>query len=266
MVELGSVFGKALSYSASVKRMAPFFGLNLLLLASLFAFLGSFLQFFSFTAGPNLAAAGPVLFSLIFVFVAIIIIFFVTVLFDGMITDDVQRNYKKEQQLLSKSLHIAKSKYWSMLGATVLASAIVVIVNFIPFVGWLVSIIVSWFFLFVVPYVIIGNQHAVDAVKKSYRLFMDNKSDVILFWILLSIITIALTLLAFLPIIVAALPVFIAFLSALQSGSFSALAPAIQSTMLPLTIGAIISAFILAYVSVYKAAATTFFFAKVRKK
>ena len=104
----------------------------------------------------------------------------------------------------------------------------------------------------------IGKKGAVDSLKESWNIFMAQKLNTFLFWLLLLIIGGVLFMLAFIPVFIAAWPVFAAILT---GGVFAA----IQANIVALFIGGVITAFLLSFVTVFMQAATTFFYAQAKK-
>ncbi len=264
--DFGKIFGKALRYAFSFDKMLPFFVIDLMIVVSILVFLNSLINaalYFGgdFSSLPLAGQASVVSFlSTIFVFIIIIIVLaMIQLFFSGAIADNARLSYGKKEQHITSSFAAVKKRYWSIVGATVLTGLISFAVNIVPFIGWLISFIVSWFFIFIVQAVIISNKGAVDALKDSYKLFMKNKLDVIVFWLLLAIIGFLIFLIALVPITIVLLPIIV------SAKTLSAMALIKSSMPLILICGVILSAF-LAYMNVFQEAARTFFYLNVKKK
>lgn len=264
--DFGKIFGKALRYAFSFDRMLPFFVVDLMLIVSMLVFINSLVNAMLYFGGDfsSLPLAGQAsvgsFLSTLSVFIIIFIVLALVQLFlSGAIADNARLSYGKKEQHITSSFAIVKKRYWSIVGATILTGLISFAVNIIPYIGWLISFIVPWFFIFIIQAVIISNKGAVDALKDSYKLFMKNKLDVIIFWLLLAIIGFAIFLIALLPIGIILLPII------LSAKTLSAMA-LIESSMPLILICCVIFSAFLAYMNVFQEAARTFFYLGVKKK
>ncbi|HLD48757.1 MAG TPA: hypothetical protein VJB11_00165 [archaeon] len=263
MAEIGKPISTAFRYAFSPQRIAPFFALNLVIAASLLGIL-----FYVIEMLPSFSMS--LFFSLIGLIAAFVIVFIVVFLvklfFLGVITDNSKLFYQKKVLPLRKSYPIAKSKYLSMLGAFLLMGIIVFVVGIIPLIGFIFVIVLSWMFLFVMQFVLINNEKAVDSLKKSYEFFMNNKLDVFVFWLIITLIDIALTIIVFIPVIIALLSIAPVVMGAALSGNFVSLFSIIKSNIALFAIAGIISALLFSYKEVWKQSALTFYFLQFKKK
>jgi len=264
--DFGKIFGKALRYAFSFDRILPFFVVDLIIVVSILVFLNSLVNAMLYFGGDfsslplvGQASVGSFFSTLLIFAIIIIVLVLVQLFFSGAIADNARLSYGKKEQHITSSFAAVKKRYWSILGATILTGLISSAVNIVPYIGWIISFIVSWFFIFIVQAVIISNKGAVDALKDSYKLFMKNKLDVIVFWLLLAIIGFAIFLIALLPVGIIMLPII------LSAKTLSAMALIKSSMPLILICGVIFAAF-LAYMNVFQEAARTFFYLNVRKK
>jgi hypothetical protein len=243
-----------------------------------FAFINIFLDAFPnlIASGITSASAGLSLFIMLFTYffgfiiiggIVLIIVWLAHLYFQAAVVDNARKYMTKKSTPLSGSFDIAKKKFWSVFGATVLATVIAVIAGMVPVIGGIIALVLSWFFLFILQFVVIANKNAVDSLKHSYGFFMKNKLDVFLFWLILMLVSLLLFIVAMIPLMIAAFPIILAFLQiAISNGSFLSLMPLIKQNMVNLFVGGIVSMAILSYITVFQEGASTFFFMQKTKK
>ena len=268
-IDIGKAVGDALRSSLSLRKILPIFLLGviavILIFAIVMALFGSFQNFAAGTTAQKTTTAFLFLGFILFAFVVLVIVFLLSLFFEGALTDQARRWVAGKDAALSLSYPIAKRKYFSMLGATLLTVLIGFLVGIIPFVGFILSIVVSWFFLFLIPIIIVDDENATSSLEKGYRLFMNHKGHVILIWLVLIALTIVLGLLALIPFIIAALPLISAFvITAIQGGSFAGFGALVSQNLGALFIGAIVTVFLFSYVIVVSINATTFFYLQLK--
>lgn len=268
MVNFGKIFGEAFRFGFSANRLLPFFIVNVLILSLIFLFIDSVAAIL-----PQLVGSVPVaILSIIITAIPFVlgfgILFLIQLYFMAAITDNAKYYWTKKPKPLSSSYNIAYKKYISVLAAVILSSLIGVAVSLIPFAGWLIAIIISWFFLFIVQFVVLTNTGAVDSLSRGYRLFMDSKLDVFLFWLLTALIGIALFIVALIPLAVVAIPFLLVAFQSLSSGEgLASLLSLIKQNLMPLFAGGVITMAIMSYATVFQEGAKTFFFLeKVKTK
>jgi hypothetical protein len=255
-------FGRAFQYSANLNRILPFFILNLIVVVVGFVSIDSLINLIPFFAkglSPATATALLGIGLVLIVFFAVILL--AILFFYGTIIDNAS---KKRQKPLSDSYDYVKTRYLSMLGATIVAILLTTVNYVIPFVGWIVATVFSWFFVFVLQFAIIKKADAFSSLKQSYQMFMNNKCDVFLFWLILSLVVALLFYASLIPVAIA---LWLVIMNILSIGTNSlTLIASIKANMIVIFIGAVISAFFLSYISVFKVSATTFFFLSKQKK
>jgi len=251
VMDIGKTFSSAFKCAFNAKRMLPYFIINLVIMGFIILLIRSLISSIS---SLNIIS---ILSSVLLFIPVIIVMFLIKLFFDITITENASKYWKGRETAFNFA--IAKKKYLSVLGASLLAGIITIIVSFVPTIGLLLSIIVSWFFLFIIPIIVLTNKDAVESLKTSYNVFMKNKFDVFVFWLLLSVITFLLALIALIPLIISAMPVVIGALK----GSLSI--GLIKSNILGLAIGGIITLIIMSYISVFEVAAKTFFYMQKKR-
>ncbi len=263
-VRYGEIFGNAFKYAFSFRRVLPFFILNVLLLGVALFFIDNASMFIA-DIGYNYYI-GDLLY-LMLGFIAFVFVYsLVSLFFVGAIIDDAKHYPRKKN--LSKSFAVAKKKYLSILLASILVAIISSIAGYLPFIGWIASIAVTLVFLFVLQFIIISNKRAIDSLKWSYKLFMKNKADVIIFWIFLAVIGFALLVVALVPIILSILPEVIPASQLYAQGmtDFASLMALVKSELSYFAAGSIVASVVFSYMKVFQEAATTFFFLQKKKR
>jgi hypothetical protein len=258
--DLEKTFGKSFGCSRTLKRIAPFFLVNLIFLATVIAALNGIVSALGTT--PLRPFTLSVLFSFLPVVigagVVIIILFFVYLYFQSGIISNAGSFWSGREVKFTQSLRDARPKYPSLVGAAIITGIIVLFLSLVPLVGWLLSIIVSWFFVVYAPSVIVGRKGVVSSIQESYDIFMSRKLDTFLFWLLLAVLSAVFTLLAFIPLFIVAVPTILSIPALGLIGAF-------QANSLIIAIGGIITAFFLAFVTVFTESARTFYYIQVKK-
>jgi len=281
-VDFGRVFSSALSYAFGLKRLLPFFVLNLAMVAFALVFINSIVDIAPLlisggaSAAPWLNIAGAVLSLLILM----VVISLVRIFYQGVITDNARAYWQKKNVKLSKSYPIAKKKYITILLALILSGVISFFVSFVfafagtvgAFLSLVASFILSLIFLFLIQIIIISNKGVLDSIREGYRLFTKNILDVFVFWLILMVLSLLIVVVALIPVFVALIPV-IAPLVESASGSVTygaefagEIISAVKSNMLGLGIAGVISALIIAYMQAFQEAAKTFFYMQKKKR
>ncbi len=280
-VNFGKTFSSALRYALSLKRILPFFLINLIVAAFVFVFIDYAVDILPMVISGSFTSI-PIT-TLIYATLAFVAIIGVTALLriyvQAAITDNAASYWQKKRKKLTKSFPGSR-KYITVLLALVLAgvisSIITAVLAYIPtagnFLSALASILFGLIFLFIIQIVVISNKGVVDSIKAGYALFMKSKLDVLVFWIVLVILSIIIALVAIIPIAVALIPV-IGLLaeSLIVPGASTAailgdIIPLIKANMLSIAVASIITSFIIAYLSVFQEAAKTFFYLQKKKR
>lgn len=125
-----------------------------------------------------------------------IIYLVVSILIELMIV----RSYYKEVDFL-ESFSKIKPFYWRALAVYLVISLIGGIVGSIPFLGSILSIVVSMVFLFAVQFILIDKEKFDETIKSSWNLFKDNIADVFITWLIKSIIVGLVIVVALIPLL-----------------------------------------------------------------
>ena len=258
--DLGKIFSKAFSCGLSFKRILPFFILGFVSLLIIFASAESFIIFMKEVVASK--ATGIMFFSHIASIAVIILAFFVVIFlvyiyFVGGLIDNVKNYWSGKEVKFMASLKAAKPLYFSLLLATIFVGIISGILGSIPFIGFLFSIVLSWLFLVYQPSVIASGKNAVESIRESYSIFMENKLQTLLFWAVLIIVSLVFIIFALIPLILSAIPAFVMMKSAGALAAFKA-------NILILFAGSLITVFLFCYVTVFSESAKTFYYMSVK--
>ena len=282
-VNFSKTFSSAFRYAFDFNRLLPFFIINLVMVAFIIFFIDSIIDFLPAIISSNWA--GVSIANLIYTALAFVIIILITVLlriyFQAAIADNARFYWQDKRKDLTKSFPTG-SKYLTVLFALILAMIITVLVSgFLglihiigPFLSIIVSIILSLIFMFLIQIVVISNKGALDAIKEGYGLFMKNKFDVFIFWLVLNILSIVILIVAVFPILIAFISIAAPLLDSLiaQPGSVDGAKliadaiPLVKANLLNLGIASILSALIFSYLTVFQESAKTFFYMQKKRK
>jgi len=266
-IDLGKIIGTAFRYAFSVNRILPYFIINLFIFVGIIILLTSAVNIIPImmqTGTPTMMYAGQFIASVLLFIIAIVIISLVKILVDSAVADNSRQFWAGKDRFLSSSYDIAKKKYLSVLGAVLIVGIITILISMIPFVGWLISMILGIMFMFVIQSVIIGGKNATKSLSDSYNVFKKNVLNTLIFWILMFIIIITFFILAIIPVMIAAIPAVMAFVA--SGGNFMSIIPLLQQNMNWIIIGGVIGCAILAYIEVFSQSAMSFFYISAKKK
>lgn len=254
--DLGKTFSRAVGCGKSLKRMFPFFIVNLIYLAALMLSLDAFFSLLrAGVSGP--VAIVQFLSTAVVFFAFLVVMFFVNIYLQGGLIDNARSYWSRKEVPFGKSLRAARPSYFSLVGATILTVIISVVLLIIPLVGWLFSFIASWMFIVVSPAVVVSKKRAVASLRESYHIFMKNKLQTFLFWLVLIVLSIVFVILAFVPLFISAFPA----LASVPAVGFTA---AFKANIALLAIGSIVTAFLLSFVTVFAESAKTFYYLQAR--
>jgi hypothetical protein len=213
MTDYGKTLGDALRFSVHPRRWMYFFILDLVFFTALFVYLFSNLPAVA-AMFPSASTAGPMALVLLIQFAGVSIFLFIVwfliriYIVGALIHQSVNPDFKK----IGESWTTAKQRYFSLLVVIILVSVASSIVGAVPYVGWLLSIIVGLIFFFAIPPTIIDKKSFDDSIRISIDLFREKTADVFLTWILLIIMSAIIIIIFSIPalavLLASLLPVF----------------------------------------------------------
>lgn len=257
MVNVENILSSAFKYALDIKKMTLYFILSLVLIISVAVSiltitsvnLSSFLIYFSFLC------------------LILFIICLASLYVEAVITHNAG---SKKKQTLSQSSQFIKSKYLTLLACIVIIFAITMLVEFVfafvPLLPALIDIIIGLAFFFVVQSVILGNNGCEDSLKESYNIFMKNKLNVFVYWIILAFVTGIMAVIAFVPFFISLIPIISEFVKIMASSqpNVTQLFMLAKSNTINIFIGSIVSAFLLSFVQVFQTAAKSLMYNEIK--
>ncbi|NIO22396.1 MAG: hypothetical protein GTN38_00020 [Candidatus Aenigmarchaeota archaeon] len=122
----------------------------------------------------------------VFVF---IVWFLVRIWMQGSI---IYQGWKTKDSEIGKSWRFACRKYPSLFLAILIITLVSMLVSVIPYMGWVLAIVVSWIFYFALQAVIIRNVGFYEGLEDSYKIFRKNPFEVIIIWLIVLIVNIVI--------------------------------------------------------------------------
>ncbi|UCD07031.1 MAG: hypothetical protein JSW41_04320 [Candidatus Aenigmatarchaeota archaeon] len=201
MVDYGKALSKGLSFGIKPKRWMQFFILDLVFLSIGLAI-----------ALPNLSDILPVMIGgsqdltaalqIAGFAVSIMIVFVVWMLVRLWFMGAIVHQSYKEKDKISESFSIAGRKYLHILVTIIIVTVIAGAVSMIPYVGWVISFVVSWIFFFVLQGIVVSNMGFVGTLQNSYKIFRNKPLQVFLAWLLIAIVTIVIYFVFSIPVMI----------------------------------------------------------------
>src|SRR3989344_4628718 len=263
--DMGKTVSMAMHYSAKPKRMLPFFILMLPFLAAVLLMLNQVSTIIPALVSGNVSAIFGLLgyvavFAVIFVVVSLIDIYLKT-----LVVENSKQYWSGNDRLLSREKAAVKGAYFSALAASIIVALVIMAVSFIPFIGGLLSIIISLYFFTFFPAVVM--KKSVNGLSDSTSVFSKSKLETFVFWIVLSILTAVFSILSFIPALIAILASLGSAISTIiTGGGMLAALSSLQSNILILAIGGIITAFLFSFAVLFDASSRPFYYLQHTKK
>ncbi|MCD6558044.1 MAG: hypothetical protein J7K31_03390 [Candidatus Aenigmarchaeota archaeon] len=213
-LKISDALEKALHFAFQQKTFLPYFIFQLVV----FAFLGiPMLNMVSQIIAKNpVAAASAVTSNFGIMIIGIVIAVVLGVIIQGTYI----HNYKNKKSL-KVSFDFAKKRFWSLLAVLIVTGILTTIISLIPWVGWILSIIVTLGLVFGLQAVIVDKKDCVEALKTSWRIFRKEWLKVLLSIIAMAIVAIIIQGLFVIPLFFVMVSAAISFV---DIGSLSALA------------------------------------------
>jgi hypothetical protein len=172
-----------------------------------------------------------------------------------------------------QSMAAARNRYANVIVALVITTLITMALMFIPIIGIAFAIIVSWFFIFLIPIIVVWGEDAVSSIRTGYNLFMENKLNVFLYWLILNIIALIIifaALIIALGSLLASIPAFdnIIVQSAQSTPSLQTaqlFLTTLQMNVVPIFIALTALVVVFTYVIVMQIGANTFMLMSLKK-
>ena len=181
-------------FAVSVKRIIPYLIIDLIIIFSLINVARNLIDLTTSSASPF-----SFLLSIGILIPIFIIIGLLNIWINGAIID--QARYYPREKSLSKSFEYSASRYLTMLATAILAGIITAIAASPPYIGSLISFVVSLIFFYLYPAIIIDKKKCIDSFKKSFKTFMMFPLETFVTWVLIVIISFIIIGVFLLPLI-----------------------------------------------------------------
>jgi len=122
----------------------------------------------------------------VFVF---IVWFLVRIWMQGAI---IYQGWKAKNSEIGKSWRFACKKYPSLFLAMLIITLISTLVSMIPYIGFILAIVVPLIFYFALQAIIIRNIGFYEGLEDSYRIFRKHPFEVILIWLVIMVVNIVI--------------------------------------------------------------------------
>jgi hypothetical protein len=260
MVKYTEALNKGLKFSIQPKRWLPVFILDLIIFSVFIAVTVTNTNMLT-----SLASMGTITLT-VFESLGYIGLFFGLLIIWGLVIiwihgAIVYQSYKEKQY--DKSWKLAKNKYLSILGAVVVVGIISIIVGLVPFVGWILSIIVGLMFFFILQGIMIKNQGFIKTMESSWDIFRKRPIDVFAMWLVLTVVSMVILFIFLLPLLL----VFGGFvLTIMSTGSVFTALPYLFSNFWAFIIGTVILLIGLSIATVFSIKAQTEFYLQLKKR
>ena len=181
-------------FAISAKRIIPYLIIDLIIIFTLINVARNLMGLVTGSTGPF-----DFLLSLGILIPIFIVIGLVGIWINGAIID--QARYYPRERSLGKSFKHSTSRYLTMLATAILAGIITAIVSSPPYIGSLLSFVVSLMFFYLYPAIIIDKKRCIDSFKQTFKTFMMFPLETFVTWILIVIITFIILGVFLLPLI-----------------------------------------------------------------
>ena len=162
---------------------------------------------------------------------------------------------------------VAKSRFFSLLAVTIIVGLISGVVGVVPYIGWVLSIIVGLAFLFAMPAVVVKRLGFENSLRESYRIFRNKPFTVFLIWLAMAIISIIITIIFLIPLFMTVWGIVAPFLFQASSATIaSLLLMSLMQNVWMLVIGMEVLLVGVAISSTFTLKAETDFYLKLRKR
>lgn len=271
MVEYGKALSRGLSFGIKPKRWLQLFILDIIFISiGLAIVLPNLPEIISILATSNqdFTMFLPFIGVAASVFAVFIVWILVRLWFTGAI---VHQSYK-EKDKISNSYRIAGRKYGHLFLATLIVTIILMAVNMIPYVGWVIAIILSWVFFFIVQGIMVSNMGFAKTIENSYHIFRKNPPQVFLAWLFIAIVTFVIYIIFSIPAMFLMFGMFASLIPMFtgttlpQSEALASLSQVIQTNMLALIVVGIILLVGMSIAQIFALKAQTEFYLQLKKK
>lgn len=117
-----------------------------------------------------------------------LIVFLLWMLFRLWVEASIIHQAWKQRAGILLSFKTAMSKYPSVFAAQLLISLFILLTAMIPLVGWIVTVVVGWIFMFSLIHIVVRNTGFQEGLRGSYLIFRKSAFEVFLVWLITAVI------------------------------------------------------------------------------
>lgn len=201
-IEYTEIMTKAFNFSYRPRRWLPLYIADLVFLAIfLVLFLSNSEALIAFAelsmeSQPDFAATAAMINSVLYALSLGAVWMIVRIWIAGAI---VHQSHKPKE--FDKSWRVSGNRIFTLVITSFLVSLIGMIGGAIPTVGWVVSLVLTWVFFFIIQAIIVDNLNVIESMKKSYHIFRNKAFDVFVIWILIALVSISIVVIFSMPMI-----------------------------------------------------------------
>jgi hypothetical protein len=180
-------------FALSLKRMAPYFILYLVIFSLLTNFLFKAIDIMMGRIGLFLFFASMGIYVIIFIILTLVALWV-----NGAILDQAKYPTKKP---IMKSLEYSASRFLTMLAAIILYVILAMIISSIPIIGGILAFLYSLAFFYIYSAIIIDGTGVIDAFRRSWFVFRKYPLETFATWFLAGIISVIIVGVFLLPML-----------------------------------------------------------------
>jgi hypothetical protein len=241
MVNFGDAIKKGVRFAADPSRWMPLLALDgiflIIMLAALLSNLSEMMMLSGSVEANPLAFVG--IFQLIIGFVLLGTAWVLMRLWvlGALIHQSIRANEMRQSYSISIGrLHV-------MVGAIALVTIIATIGAMVPYIGFIISLVLGWMFFFALQGVMVDRMGPVQTLRSSYNIFRKYPFDVFISWLLITLISAGIFIIFALPLIASMFGIMFTFLLSSSGGAPNAalLLAYVMRGVLPLVVYGVIA-------------------------
>jgi len=202
MIDYIKPIKKGILFALTPKRLLPMLALDIFFFALFIIFVFSNLPNFIsallvVVVDPTSASAliGDILFP-IFLFLFLLVVWgLLRLMITGVM---IHQSYR--ETTYRKSFNLVINRYPSLLLASIMITIVTGILNVIPYVGGILSLIAGIAFFFYMQFVILEKTGGIEALESSFSYFRRTPLEIFFMWILITLISLMIGLLFSIPL------------------------------------------------------------------
>lgn len=267
MVNFGDALRKGLRFCIEPKRWLPLFVLDAVVFGALLAFLlGNMDAIVGTAVGSQQDLIAEMSLAPYFAgMLAIGIMWFIARIW--IIGSIIHQSIKPRE--VERGYRLSLGRLHKLLAAAVIVAIASSLAGFVPFLGFVISIVISWAFFFMLQGIVIDNLGAISTLKNSWGIFRKDPLDVFIAWLLISIVSASILGVFSLPLMIALFGFMLeAFMlsGSMEAGFMALLMVYVQENMVGVVALGLLSLVGLEISQVFGARAQTEFYLQLKKR